>query len=162
MCTSGKRAGASDPPLQRLSTQAQPRFDNVDWPANFDVAHQLLLSASSMAIASPDVISPVASSRQRSTRNPSPSSTEPPSPIIGAVDESVPILIVPATRTDDSIWLLVELDRNVLRDRLFPQLSERYFGDSRSSEYEVAVIAARSGRPQVLFSSGSGFGGIRE
>jgi Signal transduction histidine kinase len=153
-----KRASAADAPLQRLSTQAQPRFDNVDWPANFDAAHQLLLSASSIAMASRDVVSPVLPSREHSTNKASPSSTEAPSPIIGAVDESVPILIVPATRTDDSVWLLVELDRNVLRDRLFPQLSERYFGDSRSSEYEVAVIAARSGRPEVLFSSGSRFG----
>lgn len=152
-----KPNSGEDSTLQRLS-QTQPRFETVAWPANFEATHQLLLSASSIAAAPHDVESTISASGERARKDASPSPTETHNPIIGAVDESAAVLIVPATRIDEAIWLLVQLDRNVLRDRLLPQLSERYFGDARSSEYEVAVIATGSDRPQVLFSSGASFG----
>jgi signal transduction histidine kinase len=145
--------------LLRLTPQAH--FEKMAvWPAEFDGAHEALLSIGVTAAgprANQGSVGP-GSVGQRQTKKATGARSEREQPILGAVDQSVPILIVPATRSGASVWLLVELDRVVLRDRLFPQLSERYFGDSRSSEYEVAVVSSGSEPPQILFSSGAGFG----
>jgi signal transduction histidine kinase len=145
-----KRSEGIDSPLLRLST-SQSRFEIMEeWPAEFDAVRELLISTSSTA------------GGQRSRALAAQNAKKPDSArdefIMGAVDQSIPMLVVPATRSSESIWLLIELDRVVLRDRLFPQLSDRYFGDSRSSDYEVAVVASGAEPPQILFSSGAGFG----
>jgi signal transduction histidine kinase len=121
-----------------------------EWPAEFDVVRELLISTSPTAGGQ--------RSRALAAQNAKKLDSAPDEFIMGAVDQSIPMLVVPATRHGESIWLLVELDRVVLRDRLFPQLSDRYFGDSRSSDYEVAVVASGAESPQILFSSGAGFG----
>jgi signal transduction histidine kinase len=145
--------------LLRLTPQAN--FEKMAvWPAEFNGAHEALLSIGFTAAgprANPGSVGP-GSVGQRQTKKATGARSEREQPILGAIDQSVPILIVPATRLGASVWVLVELDRVVLRDRLFPQLSERYFGDSRSSEYEVAVVSSGSEPPQILFSSGAGFG----
>jgi signal transduction histidine kinase len=155
-----KRGEEDGAPLLRL-IMPQAHFEKMAvWPAEFDGAHEALLSTSFTAAGQwgkPSSVEP-GSIGQRQTKKVAGARSEREQPILGAIDQSVPILIVPATRSGASVWLLVELDRVVLRDRLFPQLSERYFGDSRSSEYEVAVVSAGSEPPQILFSSGAGFG----
>jgi signal transduction histidine kinase len=155
-----KRGEEDGAPLLRL-IMPQAHFEKMAvWPAEFDGAHEALLSTSFTAAGQRGKPSSVGPGfiGQRRTKKVAGARSEREQPILGAIDQSVPILIVPATRSGASVWLLVELDRVVLRDRLFPQLSERYFGDSRSSEYEVAVVSAGSEPPQILFSSGAGFG----
>jgi two-component system, OmpR family, sensor histidine kinase SenX3 len=145
-----KRSEGIDSPLLRLST-SQSRFEIMEeWPAEFDVVRELLISTSPTAGGQ--------RSRALAAQNAKKLDSARDEFIMGAVDQSIPMLVVPATRHGESIWLLVELDRVVLRDRLFPQLSDRYFGDSRSSDYEVAVVASGAESPQILFSSGAGFG----
>jgi two-component system, OmpR family, sensor histidine kinase SenX3 len=144
-----------------LRPTPQAHFEKMAvWPAEFDGAHEALLAIGFTAAGprgNPGSVGP-GSVGQRQTKKATGARSEREQPILGAIDQRVPILIVPATRLGASVWLLVELDRVVLRDRLFPQLSERYFGDSRSSEYEVAVVSSGSETPQILFSSGAGFG----
>jgi signal transduction histidine kinase len=150
-----KRSERIDSPLLRLAT-AQSRFEIMEeWPAEFEAVYELLISTS------PRTAGPrrgASAARNAKKKAGSARSEFGATPIMGAVDQSIPILVVPATRSGESIWLLIELDRVVLRDRLFPQLSDRYFGDSRSSDYEVAVVASGAEPPQILFSSGAGFG----
>jgi two-component system sensor histidine kinase SenX3 len=86
-------------------------------------------------------------------------------PMPGLMDQSVPMLIVPASRsnTDDIearpvlSWLLVELDANFLRSQVFPKLVSRYFGDPPASDYGVAIVGGSDDKPQVMYSSDAGF-----
>jgi signal transduction histidine kinase len=143
----------SDSPLLRFAAP-QPRFQMLpSWPAELDAVHELLVLNDSKAFSEPrNTLSASAKQEAGASR------TNAKTVIVGAIDESIPLLVVPSTRRGESVWLLVELDPAVLQDRLFPQLSDRYFGDSRSSDYEVAVIAFHGDRSRVLFSSGGGFG----
>jgi signal transduction histidine kinase len=54
-------------------------------------------------------------------------------------------------------WLLVELDGRVLRERILPDLAQRYFQGTDGLDYEVAVVSGDRPR-QVLYSSDPGFG----
>ncbi len=53
-------------------------------------------------------------------------------------------------------WLVIELNPKVLREHIFPELAERYFGSSAGLEYNVAVLGTNEG--QVLYSSDPKFG----
>ncbi len=150
-----KQRDGAETPLRRLS-RTQPRFETLgDWPTGFDAVHQLLLNEGSMAGASLSDGSVPKRSRNKKV-SPQPGNDN--KIVIGAIDEGVPALIVPATRSDDPIWLLIELDSTLLKDRLLPQLAERYFGDPSSADYSVAIVSANVDQPRVLFSSGAGFG----
>jgi two-component system, OmpR family, sensor histidine kinase SenX3 len=150
-----RRADQDGLPL-RLLLQPE-RFEKMTaWPGEFEAAREVLLS-------------PNFSDEKRSNLSPAlrPKRTGESQPatkgaILGAIDQSVPLLIVPATRSGESIWLIIQLDRVVLRDRLFPQLTERYFGDGRSSEYEAAVLSTGTlstgnDQTQIIFASSPGF-----
>lgn len=66
------------------------------------------------------------------------------------VDQDVPALVQPVYRTlvDKKLhagpsvidWVIVELDSKALRDHILPELVTRYFGTSKRSTYEVAVM----------------------
>jgi len=86
-----------------------------------------------------------------------------------AIDQSIPALAYPIRRWRTSpgaqpagppeiTWLIIELNPNVLRKEIFPELAQKYFGGSSGMEYYVAVRAARKDGEQVLYSSGAGFG----
>jgi len=149
--------------LLRLSP-ADGRFEAVAWPAHFSELHRFLsseieheFSPQPRRILLPPAGEGAPSSRARQPAFPSP----------GAIDESIPALLFPSARSEAarregrglrSGWLLVELDSSVLRDRVFPDLVVRYFGEARSSEYEVAVVGGTQDKPLVLYSSDAGFG----
>ena len=146
--------------LLRLSP-AGARFETNPWPKNLAELHRFLSS---------DFMREPAPRQRRITPRPQ-GEDRPPSagrvefPPPAAIDQSVPALIVPATRGPTphenglaSSWLIVELDSGVLRDRVFPDLVERYFGEPKSSDYEVAVVGGSLEQPQVLYSSLPGFG----
>src|SRR5215831_2805842 len=86
-----------------------------------------------------------------------------------AIDQSIPALAYPIRRWGTSpgtqpegppeiTWLVIELNPNVLRKEIFPELAQKYFGGSSGMEYYVAVRAASKDGEQVLYSSGAGFG----
>jgi len=54
-------------------------------------------------------------------------------------------------------WLVIQLDEQVLRSRILPDLAHRYFQGTDGLDYEVAVVSgSRPGR--VIYSSDPGFG----
>ena len=135
--------GAS--PLLRL-VPAQSRFEiTAAWPPALSKLRELLASGPGDSRA--DIGRPEGGRQTEISR-----------PMIGGIDETIPVLIVPAARTSGSTWLLIELDVAVLREQAFPQLAERYFGNSKTSDYEVAVVADNSEHPPLLYSSDTGFG----
>jgi signal transduction histidine kinase len=85
-----------------------------------------------------------------------------------AIDQSIPALAYPIRRRTppevqpagppEITWLIIELNPNVLRKEIFPELAQRHFGGSSEMEYYVAVRAADKDGEQVLYSSGAGFG----
>ncbi len=78
---------------------------------------------------------------------------------IGGIDESVPMLVVPIGQNSHRLWLLLEIDQHVLAQSVYPQLVQRYFGES--PDYELAVIQNdndnSSSPPKVFYSSNEGF-----
>jgi signal transduction histidine kinase len=54
-------------------------------------------------------------------------------------------------------WLVIQLDEQVLRSRILPDLAHRYFQGTDGLDYEVAVVSGS--RPErVIYSSDPGFG----
>jgi signal transduction histidine kinase len=53
-------------------------------------------------------------------------------------------------------WTIALLDRQVLQEKVLPELTERYFSGSASRDYEVAVVGEPS--QSLIYTSDSGFG----
>jgi signal transduction histidine kinase len=53
-------------------------------------------------------------------------------------------------------WLVIQLDEQVLRTRILPDLAHRYFQGTDGLDYEVAVVGGSPRR--VIYSSDPGFG----
>ena len=56
-------------------------------------------------------------------------------------------------------WLVIELDEEVLRSRILPDLAHRYFQGTDGLDYEVAVVRGSSPK-RVIYSSDPGFGDL--
>ena len=54
-------------------------------------------------------------------------------------------------------WLVIQLDEQVLRSRILPDLAHRYFQGTDGLDYEVAVVSGSPTR-RVIYSSDPGFG----
>jgi signal transduction histidine kinase len=66
----------------------------------------------------------------------------------------------PLTNSTPVDWIVIALDSNTIRNRIFPELTQRYFGGGQGLEYRLAVVAA--GRTShLLYSSDPEFG-VRE
>ncbi|MGE3510686.1 MAG: sensor histidine kinase [Vicinamibacterales bacterium] len=59
--------------------------------------------------------------------------------------------------TPGDTWLVLDLDLNVLRHRILPDLAHRYFQGTHGLDYDVAVVAGSTNR-LVIYSSEPGFG----
>ena len=125
----------------------EARFQVISWPPQLQHLQQVLSQ----------VRAPLAASGLPTGRHASKLRPEANSPGIGGIDQSVPILSVPATTGSGINWLLVKLDLTILQQRVFPQLASRYFGDAPTSDYEVAVVATGGEEPKVIYSSDSSF-----
>jgi signal transduction histidine kinase len=62
-----------------------------------------------------------------------------------------------AGQTGARQWLVIQLDEQVLRDRILPDLAHRYFQGTDGLDYEVAVVSGVPTR-RVIYSSDPGFG----
>ena len=63
------------------------------------------------------------------------------------------------TRRPAAEWLVVELNRSVLQQRLLPDLAARYFQGTDGLDYQVAVTTGGTPR-RVLYTSDKEFGGL--
>jgi signal transduction histidine kinase len=61
------------------------------------------------------------------------------------------------TSLDPVDWVVVVLNLDTVRERIFPGLTQRYFGGSGGLDYRVAVVAAGK-TSHLLYSSDRGFG----
>jgi len=162
-----KRSGSENLFLLRL-LPSDSRFERIRWPSRFHKLRELMMTGASNGSLEPgglhdepdldDALAEGLQTTPMAEEEGGRPLREVNGPMIGGIDESIPALIVPASRASASTWLLIELDVGILRDRVFPQLAERYFGDSRTSDYEVAAVADGSERPRVIYSSDAGFG----
>jgi signal transduction histidine kinase len=95
-----------------------------------------------------------------------PSSTSGSNPIAGwQFDENIPAIVHPIFHhgADKSLssnspvdWIIITVDMNVLRKRVLPELSTRYFGGLEGLDYRVAVVA-NGLSPYTIYSSDPGF-----
>jgi signal transduction histidine kinase len=74
-------------------------------------------------------------------------------------DPSAPAIVRRIARRPSVEWLVVTLDREVLQDRLLPDLASRYFQGTDGLDYQVAVTTGGTPR-RVLYSSDEEFGGL--
>jgi signal transduction histidine kinase len=84
------------------------------------------------------------------------------------IDQNIPALVHPvlevngrgpsgATKQATLTWIVVDLNPAVLERDIFPELAQRYFGNSQPSTYDLAVIAGNAPRV-VIYSSDAKFG----
>jgi signal transduction histidine kinase len=70
-------------------------------------------------------------------------------------DATIPALV--RSTLPNAEWILVELNEQVLHERILPDLAHRYFQGTNGLDYEVAVLSGKAGR-RVIYSSDPGFG----
>jgi signal transduction histidine kinase len=140
------------------------RFEVVPWPAQLQNLHTRLAERPSHEMPG-WYRTPARATRAEAAPQPTPREPE---FTPGAIDETIPMLIVPAERQDPAArskdsagmpLLLIEIDKEVLEKSILTQLSDRYFGQPATSEYEIAVTTDSPRDPEVLYSSEPGFGG---
>jgi signal transduction histidine kinase len=74
-------------------------------------------------------------------------------------DPAAPAIVRRITGRPAAEWLVVELNRSVLQDRLLPDLAGRYFQGTDGLDYQVAVTTGGTPR-RVLYTSDTEFGGL--
>ena len=131
-------------PLLHLLT-AESRFEAVAWPDRFERILRILSEPQR------GEAKPVARAKN-ALHDPRVGGA-----MIGGIDQTVPVLVIQATRSSDVIWLLIELDKRVLEQTVFPQLAERYFGNPQASEYVAAVIVETESGTKILYSTSGNF-----
>jgi len=81
-------------------------------------------------------------------------------------DENIPALVHPILHHEGGKvlnsqspvdWIVITLDLSVLKKRILPELSTRYFGGLDGLDYRVGVIATGS-KARTIYSSDAGFG----
>jgi signal transduction histidine kinase len=165
---------------------ASDQFERVAWPAEFDSMQQRLLQITTAH--HPPERGPEASRSRRdgrrshefgpprdfgsnrqnrpdrgaATRRRMPEMMMP-----WAIDQSIPAIAFPLRRrmsssgpppTADVTWLIIQLDSNVLRKEVFPELAQKFFGSSSGMDYYVTVRAVGNEGERVVYSSGPGSG----
>ncbi len=129
--------------LLRLSLP-EAHFERIKWPSSLADLRDVLTNA---AAADTD------SSHQDPSRMPDAVRGR---PQVGGIDEAAFTVMVPAVAGSPSSWLLVQLNQNVLQQRVFPDLAARYFGDPRNSDYEVAIVRISASGTEPIYSTDSG------
>lgn len=80
-------------------------------------------------------------------------------------EETIPAIVHPvlhrtgnfARATDPVDWLVVVLNPDTIKHRIFPELAHRYFENKQGLEYRIAVVSTGN-TSHLLYSSDPGFG----
>ncbi|HXO37304.1 MAG TPA: hypothetical protein VN872_01630, partial [Candidatus Acidoferrum sp.] len=165
---------------------ASDRFESTSWPAEFGPMQQRLLeitTAHHPQDRGPEASRAPRAGRQRykfggqrnfgSRRQPGTGRGSqmpgrmPEMMMPWAIDQSIPAVAFPLRRrtassgpatTADVTWLIIQMDPNVLRKEIFPELAQKFFGSSAGMDYYVTVRALGNDGERVLYSSGPGSG----
>jgi signal transduction histidine kinase len=127
--------------LYRLVPE-EGRLQQINWPSQLKSIEPLLVAA-----LNPPLTGSNAASTKRGGKA---KSTTAKQPIVGGIDQSIPLLIVPAGKSR-FFWLLIELDPSVLQEKEFPQLARRYFGEHSSGDYTVGVVATQRQHSELMY-----------
>jgi len=79
-------------------------------------------------------------------------------------DESIPAIVHPIVNSTSggsplgsADWFVIVLNRSAIEQRVFPELTQRYFGSGQMFEYKVAVVSVGQ-TSRLLYSSDPDFG----
>ena len=136
------------------------RFESGSWPTSLAALHEKLLRVSEAPVngsakgSGPAEVNPgVALQREQFSNGFYPGAY-----VLGwRFDPSIPALLhLEFSRGKLTQWLVVELDDRVLRDRVMPDLAQRYFQGTDGLDFQVAIAG---GKPrQVIYASDPSFG----
>lgn len=134
------------PRLSRLVAE-DARFEETDWPSALQEFSQRLRHAPP----------PPGSDHPYRGHHPRDGHPGPPRDRLqmGAIDETVPAVIFPAAPNSRELLLLVELNQDVIDEKLLPQLATRYFGSTATSDFTVVILRNHDGQAQTVYSSES-------
>ncbi|HZQ25393.1 MAG TPA: HAMP domain-containing sensor histidine kinase [Terriglobales bacterium] len=154
------------PRLARLDAHAVTTEADIS-PDLMPLLQHLQANSSSLAQALRAWLSATEAAHVSGTKSPSdqPQRTD---PLTGwQFDPGLPALVHPIIHhpiSGDEVrskpgavdWIVVLLDFDTIRERLLPRLSERHFGGSDNSEYEVAVVSGGD-HQAVIYASDPAF-----
>ncbi len=84
-----------------------------------------------------------------------------------AIDQTIPAIVYPVRRHSSSsepvnradvTWLVIQLNPSVLQKEIFPELEQKFFGNSSGTDYYVTVRAVGNDVERVVYSTGPGSG----
>ncbi|HEY2117188.1 MAG TPA: HAMP domain-containing sensor histidine kinase [Candidatus Angelobacter sp.] len=156
------------------------QFERTAWPAEFDPMQQRLLEITK-AHHPPAAGGPEAHGGRRHSEFGPPGNFEahhrqgagragmrgrmPEMMMPWAIDQSIPAIACPIRRqasssgpvtTAEVTWLIIQLNPNVLKKEIFPELTQKFFGSPSGMDYYVAVRAVGNDGERVIYSSGPG------
>jgi signal transduction histidine kinase len=165
---------------------ARGQFERANWPTAFDPLRQHLEQVSKL-IALHDQEAPQArfgmqsqehrpsqfnhddhshANRQETMHRQGPPPGRSDFSLPWAVDQTIPALIYPVRQRPTPgqapgerklTWLVIQLNKQVLKKEVFPELAQKYFRGDSGLDYHVAVRESKEGG-EVIYSSGAGFG----
>jgi signal transduction histidine kinase len=140
---------------------ATGQFEPGTWPGNLGKL------AERMKGASGELAALAGRFRREATEHPGPGGAPPAGQRRGPmppwfVEQNIPALVYPlfhrGAQDDARIgvdWLIVQLDDQVIREHILPELASRYFSGSDGLDYQVAVVG---GGGRFIYSSDGKFG----
>jgi signal transduction histidine kinase len=159
--------------LMRLD-KGSGEFGTAKWPASYKPVQQHInqisadLAVAAARMKSPDEIRQSAHRSAKSKKGLS-KTGELARQFPVMIDQDIPALVEavyhhPASgKSDENLseidWVIVELSSQVLRQQIFPRLVTQYFGEARTSTYQVAVVTGVSGA--AIYSSDREFAAKR-
>ncbi len=159
----GKENQAADQPATKkapLLRLTDDRLQAAAWPAGFVNLRDRLQAISMGMPELPEKAEPAYRQGSPSALMAQPSRTSPVR-LSWVVDLHVPALVYPVQHTGPASaplgWLIIQLDEDLLREHILPELAERYLADANGLVYQVAVVDAGRGN-QMIYSSDPEFG----
>jgi signal transduction histidine kinase len=139
-----RRAAADEVDVARVAPEAA-ELERVDWPR---VVDRFVSHLDHMSAAVP--VNPQANGQLTESFYNIGSALR-----VWQFDPTGPALV--RSTVQDSEWLLVELNEDILQRRILPELAQRYFQGTDGLDYEVAVVSGGRER-RVIYTSDPGFG----
>jgi signal transduction histidine kinase len=152
--------------LQRLNS-TDHKYDSVDWPSRLSSVRDALGRMPEIAMFRLHTDRPHPAGPPGGRPAPGPGFQHGPPPTPWIIDETVPALLHPdlgslnAPRAGEQIapeevnWIVIELNPDVVRKQVLPELAQRYFGSKEGLTYDVAVITRTR---DIFYSSNEKFG----
>jgi signal transduction histidine kinase len=158
---------------------ASGKFERASWPAEFDPMQQRLLeitTAHHPQAAGPEARNDRRRSQFASRRNfgghrPQEGAGAmhghmPEMMMPWAIDQSIPAIAYPIRHMSSSgpvsaaevTWLIIQLNPNVLRKEILPELAQKFFGSSSGMDYYITVKAVGNNSDRVIYSTGPASG----